>query len=257
MSKPLVLLPHMRNKVMKLYISASDSTIGSMLAQEDDDGVERDIYYLSRVLNDTKTRYNSKEKLCLYLYFSYTKLKYYIKATHFFVYSHFDIIKHMLSKPILHSRIGKLTLALTEYSLTYASLKAMKGKTVVDFIIDHEIVEAPQNHTGFKPWRLYFKGFTHNNGTRVGTLVISPKGIPIKYKFKIQGNCSNNEIEYKALIAGLMILLHLGATKLDIIGDSELVVKQLAKKYKCIKENFLVYFFTTNSLLRGFNSVDI
>ena len=92
---------------MKLYIAASESTLGSMLAQEDDNGVERAIYYLSRVLNDAETRYSAIEKLCLCLYFSCLKLKHYIKPVEVSVYSHFDIIKHMLSKPILHSRIGK------------------------------------------------------------------------------------------------------------------------------------------------------
>jgi hypothetical protein len=33
--KPMIILPPIRNKNMKLYISASDSIIGSMLAQED------------------------------------------------------------------------------------------------------------------------------------------------------------------------------------------------------------------------------
>ena len=41
-----------KKKSMKLYICSSDVTIGSMLAQEGDDGVERAIYYLKRVLND-------------------------------------------------------------------------------------------------------------------------------------------------------------------------------------------------------------
>src|ERR1044072_4359407 len=68
---PHVLLPPIKNRPMKLYIAASDLTIGSMLAQEDDNGVERAIYYLSRVLNDAETRYSSIEKLCLCLYFSY------------------------------------------------------------------------------------------------------------------------------------------------------------------------------------------
>lgn len=45
--KPSVLLPLSRNRGMKLYIAASDSTIGGMLAQEDDNGAERSIYYLS------------------------------------------------------------------------------------------------------------------------------------------------------------------------------------------------------------------
>jgi len=51
---------------MKLYISTSDSTIGSTLAQEDENGVERAIYYLSRVLNDVETRYSPAEN-CVYV----------------------------------------------------------------------------------------------------------------------------------------------------------------------------------------------
>ena len=121
---------------MKVYISASDLTIGSMLVQEDDYGIERAIYYLSRLLIDAETRYSLIEK-CLSLYFLCMKLKYYIKSTNMFVYSHFDTIKHMLSKTILHSRIGKWVLALTKYSLTYAPLRSMKVQVVVDFIIDH------------------------------------------------------------------------------------------------------------------------
>ena len=64
--KPPILTPN-RNKGMELYIEVSKSTLGSMLAQEDENGVERSIYHLSRVLNDVETRYNAIEKLCLCL----------------------------------------------------------------------------------------------------------------------------------------------------------------------------------------------
>lgn len=59
------------------------------------------------------------EKFCLALYFSCTKFKYYVKHSEVLVTSHFGIIKHMLRKPILNSRIGKWALALTEFSSTY------------------------------------------------------------------------------------------------------------------------------------------
>jgi len=131
---------------MKLYILASDSTIGSMPAQEDENGFERAIYYLSRVLNDAETRYSPVEKLCLCMYFSCSKLKQYIKPVVVYVYSHFDVIKHMLSKTILHSRVGKWALALSEFSLTYQPLKAVKGQIVAEFIVDHSLVEATQSY---------------------------------------------------------------------------------------------------------------
>jgi hypothetical protein len=136
---------------MNLYITASDTTLGSMLAQEDYNGVERPIYYLSRMLVDAETRYNLIEKLCMCLYFACMKLKQYIKPIDVYVSSHYDIIKHMLSKPILHSRIGKWALALTEFSLTFKPLKAMKGQIVADFIVDHVMVESSLNVVNTTP----------------------------------------------------------------------------------------------------------
>ncbi|KAK2382415.1 hypothetical protein QL285_069951 [Trifolium repens] len=171
--KPPVLMPPSRNKAMKLYIAASDKTIGSMLAQEDDNGIENAVYYLSRVLNDAETRYTAIEKLCLCLYFSCTKLKHYIKPVDVYVYFHFDVIKHMLTKPMLHSRIGKWALALTEYSLTYKPLRAVKGQIVADFIVDHSLVEMPQDYVDIQPWILYFDGSKHKHGTGIGILIIS------------------------------------------------------------------------------------
>lgn len=91
-----------------------------MLTQEDDEVIEKSTYFISRVLNDSETTYAMVEKLCLSMYFSCTKLKHYIESSFVFVYFHFDVIKHKLSKPILHSRVRKWALALTEYSLTYA-----------------------------------------------------------------------------------------------------------------------------------------
>lgn len=228
-----------------------------MLAQEDDNGVKMAIYYLSRVLNDAETRYSLIETMCLYLYFSCTKLKHYIKSIDVYVSSHFDIIKHMLSKPILHNRIGKLALALTEYSLTYMPLKAMKGQVVADFIIDHAIVEKPQNYLELEPLKLYVDGSSHKNGTCIGILVISPNNIPMKFKYIIDGFYSNNEAEYEALINGLEILLELEEKRVEIRGDSELVVKQITKKYKCIKENLMMYFVIVNRLIKRFDYVDI
>ena len=45
-----------------------------------------------------------------------------------------DMIKHMLSMPILNGRVGKWILALSEFDLRYESAKAVKGQVMADFV---------------------------------------------------------------------------------------------------------------------------
>ena len=69
LSKLPVLISPKPNKPLKLYISASKDSIGSLLVHNDEKNVEQAIYYLSRTLTDVEKRYASIEKLCLALYF--------------------------------------------------------------------------------------------------------------------------------------------------------------------------------------------
>ena len=48
-----------------LYIAASITTIGMVLAQEDKNDQERVIYYLNKSVLDSKTQYSRVEKLAL------------------------------------------------------------------------------------------------------------------------------------------------------------------------------------------------
>ena len=108
-------------------------------------------------------------------------------------------------------------------------IKAIKGQVVADFIVDHSIQEGSLNYLEIEPWKLYFDGSSYKDGVGVGVLIISPNKIPTTFKYKIDGDCSNNEAEYEALIVGLEILLELGETQVEIMGDSELVQKKLRK----------------------------
>lgn len=46
------------------------------------------------------------------------------------------------------------------------------------------------------------------------------------------GHATNNVAEYKALLLGIERAKQLGATELDLVGDSELIVKQVRGEYK-------------------------
>ena len=50
------------------------------------------------------------------------------------------------------------------------------------------------------------------------------------------GHATNNVAEYSALIAGLEAAATLGITELEVVSDSELVVKQMRGEYKVKNE---------------------
>jgi len=117
-------------------LSTDDAVIGSALIQEFE-GKERVIYYLSRRLVDAEMRYSAIEKLCLCLYFSCTKLRQYLLSAECIVICKDDVVRYMLSMPIMSGRIGKWIEALSEFDLHYESAKAVEGQVMADFVTQH------------------------------------------------------------------------------------------------------------------------
>ncbi|KAM0978136.1 hypothetical protein ACFX2C_014141 [Malus domestica] len=61
LTSPPVLVPPQRGKPLKLYISASEKSIGSLLAQNNEGRKEQAVYYLSRILTEVETKYSPIE----------------------------------------------------------------------------------------------------------------------------------------------------------------------------------------------------
>ncbi|XP_016192698.1 uncharacterized protein LOC107633604 [Arachis ipaensis] len=244
---------------LKLYIAVSKNMIGCMLAQDDENGHERAIYYLSRVLTDIETRYSPIEKLCLSLYYACMNLKCYMVAKSVRVIAQTDLIKYMLSFLMLRGRLGKWMLALTSLDLQHVPAKAVKGQVIADFLVDNsnDLNDQGANVIDIEVdyWKLYFDGSKHKDGAGVGILIISPEGIPSEFLFELKYPCSNNVAEYEALILGLEILISKGALKVQILGDSQLVLKQLSKEFKCNNEKLQKYLTTDRELLTSFRKV--
>jgi len=156
-----------------IYISADDVSIGSVLIQEVG-GKEQVVHYLSRRLLDAETRYSEMERLCLCLYFTCTKLRHYLLNAETLVVCKADIIKYMLSAPILKGRLGKWMFALSEFDIKFRPAKAVKGQALADLITERS---APQTcFVNINTWTMYFDGSTCNDGCGVGILIVSPWG---------------------------------------------------------------------------------
>ena len=64
-------------------------------------------------------------------------------------------------------------------------------------------------------------------------------GVTLAERGEAIGVATNNVAEYRALIAGLEKALELGVTELEVVSDSELLVKQMLGEYK-VKNRGLV-----------------
>jgi hypothetical protein len=82
-------------------------------------------------------------------------------------------------------------------------------------------------------WMMYFDGSLMKQGADLGLVFISPFGVRMRYVIRIHFPTSNNVAEYEALINGLRIAIELGIQRLDVWGDSGLVVDQVMKASSC------------------------
>jgi ribonuclease HI len=90
-------------------------------------------------------------------------------------------------------------------------------------------MQTPPAKTEHETWIMYFYGSVMKEGAGVGLVFISPLGVRMEYIVRLHFPASNNVAEYKALINGLRIATELGIKRLEIRGDSELVVGQVMK----------------------------
>jgi ribonuclease HI len=82
-------------------------------------------------------------------------------------------------------------------------------------------------------WTLYFDGSVIKTGAGAGLLFVSPLVEHMRYAVQLHFPASNNMAEYEALHCGLKIAIETGIKRLDVRGDSQLVIDQVMKNTSC------------------------
>jgi ribonuclease HI len=65
-----------------------------------------------------------------------------------------------------------------------------------------------------------------------GCVISAPDGQTLGEHAELLGKTTNNVAEYRALLLGLAKARELGATEVEVVGDSELIAKQVLGQYK-------------------------
>lgn len=105
-----------------------------------------------------------------------------------------------------------------------------------------------------KRTRLFTDGAARGNPgpAGAGAVIISPDGHIVAKVGKFLGDSTNNVAEYMGLILGLRRAKAMGIKELEVLSDSELLVKQLQGEYAVKAEHLLPLHQEAQTLLKAF-----
>jgi ribonuclease HI len=96
-------------------------------------------------------------------------------------------------------------------------------------------------------------GARGNPGPAAAAAVVSgPAGELLAERGELLGVVTNNVAEYRGVLLGLAAARELGASEVELIGDSELVIKQLTGVYKVKHPDMRPLHAQALAALRGF-----
>ncbi|MDV3160361.1 MAG: RNase H-like domain-containing protein, partial [Sweet potato little leaf phytoplasma] len=103
LTSPPILSKPLAGKEIIVYLSVSNAAISAVIVQEED-RIQRPVYYISRVLQGPETRYQQVEKLALALITAARRLRQYFQSHQVLVRTNYPI-KQILRKPELAGRM--------------------------------------------------------------------------------------------------------------------------------------------------------
>lgn len=119
--------------------------------------------------------------------------------------------------------------------------------------------EAAAKAEAEKRTRLYTDGAARGNPgpAGAGAVIVNADGHIVAKLGKFLGETTNNVAEYTGLILGLKRARAMGIRELEVLADSELVVKQLAGDYAVKADHLKALHDEAKALLQGFSWVQV
>ena len=156
-----------------------------MLAQFDDSGNERDVYYLSKKMLEYEMRYIMIERFFLALVWATRRLRHYMTEYFVQLISRLDPLRYLFNIPVLTSRLMRWLVFLTEFDIQYVTQKSIKGSVLADHlaslpVTDSRVIDLRDEEiarmTSLFGWHMYFDGVANHSRYGIGVLLISLHG---------------------------------------------------------------------------------
>ncbi|XP_057756348.1 uncharacterized protein LOC130975594 [Arachis stenosperma] len=210
-----------------LYLAITSEALAAVLVREDGKA-QQPVYFISRALQGAELRYSKLEKLALALLTSSRRLKQYFQS-HQVVVRTDQAIRQVLQKPDLAGRMMTWSIELSQYDIRYEPRQAIKAQAMADFLV--EVTGDPGEDMGTR-WKLHVDGASNQTFGGAGIILESPIGVVYEQSVRFEFPVSNNQAEYEALIGGLALAAEVGARRLEVCSDSQVVTSQVNGSYQ-------------------------
>ncbi|KAK3029876.1 hypothetical protein RJ639_038673 [Escallonia herrerae] len=224
-------------------VKGDQTTAPSTVLVREEDGVQKPIYYVNKVLQDVETRYPKIDKIALALIISARRLRSYFQSHTIVVLTDQPLRKVLLSLEA-SERLVNWFVELGEFDIQYKPLTAIKAQALADFIVECTSPEdPPQLVISEVPnsWNLYVDGSSTIGSSGAKIILISPEGFVVEYSLCFGFQASNNEAEYEALLVGIRLAHALKVDSLLVHSNSQLVVNHVLGGYEARDERMAQY----------------
>ena len=106
-----------------------------------------------------------------------------------------------------------------------------------------------------KNWKKYFDGALNVLVHGIGAVLVSPEEDHFPFTAKLNFNCTNNVAKYEACIMGLQAAIEKKIKKLEVYGDSALVIYQLKGEWETRDSKLVFYHKFITELIKQFEEI--
>ena len=207
------------DEVLFAYITVASYAVSLVLIQ-DNNCVQKLVYYVSKSLYEAEVRYLPLEKAILAVVHATCKLLHYFQSHIVVVLTQLPL-RSLLRSADYTGRIAKWGTKLRAFDIRYMPCTSVKGQVLTDLVaeftkipVGKRVVDQNMNgkSVGVIPiqeslsWKVYVDGAANHKGSGVGLVLISPERIMIEKSLRLGFSATNNETEYKALMVKMIMV---------------------------------------------------
>ncbi|XP_068486577.1 uncharacterized protein [Phaseolus vulgaris] len=130
---------------------------------------------------------------------------------------------------------------LSEFDVQCEPRGSIKGQVYTDFLAKLSPGSTQQEMEVGSQWMLSVDGSSNQQGSGASVVLEGPKGLLIEQALRFSFKASNNQAEYEALVAGMLLAKEMGARSLLAKSDSQLVTGQVTGEYQAKDPQMAAY----------------